>query len=132
MNRNFWLLLGVLLLAFSTQSKAANVDQLSFDSFFPTKGSCELKQLGFMTNPKAKQFSGKIEREKRGFLCTVSIPKDTFDKLFQYCALAYVEISQPADYVCGVIHFDTSVDFSFGYRYGETVSPMCSFVCPRK
>jgi hypothetical protein len=132
MNRNVFLLLGTLLLVFSTQCNAANVEQLSFDSFSPTEGSCELKQLGFMTNPKARRFPGKIEREKRGFLCTVNVPKETFDRLFQYCALAFVEISNPVDYVCGVTHFDQSVNFSFGYKYGETEAPMCSFVCPRK
>jgi hypothetical protein len=85
-----------------------------------------------MTTPTAKQFKGTIRSEKRGPLCTVNIPRQTFNRLYQYCALAFVEVQQPTDYVCGVTHYAKgSVEFSYGFKYGEVEPPMCSFVCPR-
>ena len=125
-------LVGILLLAYLCEVQATDVAQLSFNAFYPSDGTCELNELGFMTVPIAKQFKGTIRSEKRGPLCTVSIPRSDFDKLYQYCALAFVEVVQPVDYVCGVTHFNkASVDFSYGFKYGQGEPPMCSFVCPR-
>lgn len=121
-----------LLVAMHGMAFATEVGQLSFTAFAPTLGTCELNELGFMSMPMVKKFKGTIKTEKRGPLCTVSIAKQVFNKLYQYCALAFVEVAPSADYVCGVTHFDKgAVEFSYGFKYGEGEPPMCSFVCPR-
>ena len=121
-----------LLATVASNGRAGDVSQLSFDAFYPAKGTCELNELGFMSVPTAKRFKGVIHSEKRGPLCVITIPRATFGKLYQYCALAFVETSPRYDYVCGVTHFaKTSVEFSYGFKYGEVEPPMCSFVCPR-
>jgi len=121
-----------LLVVLSKASYATEVRQLSFTAFVPAAGACELSELGFMSNSSAKQFKGTITVEKRGPLCTVSIPRQLFNRTYQYCALAFVEVGAKTDYVCGVTHFEkSSVEFSYGFKYGEVEPPMCSFVCPR-
>ena len=74
---------------------ATEVNQLSFTAFAPALGTCELNELGFMSTPSAKQFKGNIKAERRGPLCTVSIEGKVFNKLYQYCALAFVVVVWP-------------------------------------
>ena len=111
---------------------ATDVIHLSVDEFSPSIGTCQLKQLGFMTDSNAAIFGGVVQKEQGGHLCTISIPRKTFDSLYQYCAIAAVEILPTADYFCGVTHFKQSVEFSYRYKYGDGAAPLCSFVCPLK
>src|SRR5437016_348816 len=85
--------------AVSVFSVRGETTQLSFDSFAPSAGTCELNQLGFLSNPRALKLRGTIKREDRGYVCTVSVPKSEIGARFLYCALAFVESPPTSDYV---------------------------------
>jgi hypothetical protein len=124
----------VVALAFliHAQAHAAEVTQLSFDAFQPTNRSCELVELGFLSNPKALRFRGNIESEKRGPLCVVKLSHSMFAARFRSCSIAGVEVNPTSDYVCSVVHIGGGAEFSYGFKYGSIAPPLCSFVCQGK
>ena len=110
-------------------SLAGEVTQLSFDAFAPSIRSCELVEMGFLSNPQALRLRGKIESEKRGPLCVVTISKSDFAVRFQSCSIAGVEVTPGSDFVCSVAHIGGGAEFSYGFKYGSIAPPLCSFVC---
>ena len=122
-----------LALLASNPAGAADVKQVWFDAYNRDSGACELSELHLMGDTAAKTYHGRIEKSgsgARAALCNVSIPRAEFDLRYQYCALASVEATRPAGYVCEVFYFKDSVVFSYSYGGLPSELPMCSFVCP--
>ena len=122
----------VAAMALSGAVSASDITQLSFGTFTPASGTCELNELGFQSNQNALKFRGTIKREPRGFLCSVSLSQSQINGRFRYCSIAFIESPPTPDYVCGVMHLPGSIEFSYGFKYGSGAPPMCSFVCPGK
>lgn len=99
---------------------------------------CELKDLDvWMHNNDEGRYRGTVVTDRLGSLCMVRMDKKVFYKRYRFCSLAFVEGNRHLDYVCGVNHFATDVEFSFGYRVDKgspsTIDePMCAFVCQRR
>lgn len=114
----------------------AEVQQVFVASHAEASRSCELQSYDDIV-----PFKGITQAEKTTSECAVSVPKEAFDRQFQYCALSGIRqyndgwYENEHDYGshCNFQVEDDQVVFEasrgFGLSEGSTSSLFCSFTC---
>jgi hypothetical protein len=113
-----------------------SVASLSFDWPLPNaEVPCLLKDLElWIRNVDTGVERGTIEKDRLGLVCTVSIPRKDFAARYQSCSLGSIESTARVEYLCGVVYYAQSVEFSYAYRTDDPAfhRPLCVFTCTRR
>jgi len=108
---------------------AAETRQLRFAWPNPTTDTaCELVESA----PDAKnplRFTGTVERQGMGVVCTVQIARRRFDASYRACAIDYADSPPREHYACWLSYTPREVVFLYSYSDEPTVAPACAFAC---
>ena len=120
-----------LLLSIATASSvlaAQGERRLQFECRNPTPAArCSLVESGRAM--KTIRHFGTVERQDMGVVCTVEMPRRSFDATYKACAIDYADSEPREHFACWVLYTPRDVIFLYSYSDDPVAPPPCAFVC---